>query len=459
MTIRPSLARAALACAFVVGLVPLLSWPPSSFAEPPCALQDLVDGALATSSAGRGESTVLPIEGTCSIESTVELRTRPADAGNDTVYLTLTGGPVVRGGALNGPMFVVRSGFGLILRDVTVDGGGADREPLPETSPMVRVDQAGFLTLDAGGVLTNNAGRAVVNHGTTTLIGADARISDNTLTIRAGDKAPGGAGILTEAQGTTVIERGVIADNLVRAPVAEGASTPNVAGAGIMSIGRTRISGGRFEANSFDTDTSSSFGGAIAAVTGTDGSTGSVTIVNGQAGAPEFVDNSATRGGAIAALSLPTTGGVGVLLAGGVLTGNVASSDGGALYLNGGSAEVTTGAVVGSDEAPNQAGRAGRSGVFNASGTLALSGAPTFAGGNGVAAASEDTAPMVTEPLTGGAASVLVESIPYFAVPGGHGEVVAARAGGAMGSLSPTDAEALTQGDPVVELALAEAGG
>ncbi|MDR1295161.1 MAG: hypothetical protein LBK59_09460, partial [Bifidobacteriaceae bacterium] len=459
MTIRPSLARAALACAFVLGLVPLLSWPPSSFAEPPCALQGLIDEALATSTAGRGEATVVPIDATCSVETTVELRTRPPGAGNDTVYVTLTGEPVVRGETLTGPMFVVRSGFGLILRGIAVDGGGADREPRGESEPMIRVDTAAFLTVGDGAALTDHAGRAIVNHGVTTVVGPDALISRNTLTVRPGDKAPGGAAILTESHGTTVIEGGVIADNLVRVAPSEGsAQAPNVAGGAVMSIGTTRVVGGRFEANSFDVSESSSFGGAIAAVMGTDGSAGTVTVSGASAAAAQFVGNSATRGGAIAALSIPEEGGSGVTLAGGVFAGNIASADGGALYINGGSAEITTGAVIGSDDAPNQAARAGRSGVVNASGVLALSGAPVFAGGNGITAATEDVAPTVTGPLSGGPASVPLESIPYFGAPGGRGEVVAARVGEVYATLSPADAEALTQADPVMELALGDAG-
>ncbi|MDR0431747.1 MAG: InlB B-repeat-containing protein [Bifidobacteriaceae bacterium] len=458
MTIRPSLARAALACVFATSLVPLMSGPPSSFAEPPCALQEQVDTALANSSAGVGQSTVVLVEAACAVEESVALRVRPEGLDpEETVYITLSGQTVLRGNALDGPMFVVNPGFGLILNDIELNGGGSNRPALPASAPIVRVEPAGLLTVGAGAALTGNAGRAIINHGSTTVNAASARISDNVLSVRASDAIPGGAAILTEARGLTVITDGVISNNVVKAVQSGGAPAPNVAGAAIISVGQTSIQGGQFTDNSFQAPDSTSFGGAAAAVTGSSGSAGSVVVVNGASSAPQFVGNTASRGGAIASLSTPADG-PGVLLAGGVIAGNMATLDGGAAYANGGSLRITSGAVIGTEDLPNQAGRADRSGVVNASGTLELSGDPIFAGGNGITASSEDTAPVIVDRLTGGEASVLLESIPYFAAVGSDAEVIAARAGGSLGSLTPQDVAALTQRDPVVELALADAG-
>ncbi|MDR3202523.1 MAG: InlB B-repeat-containing protein, partial [Bifidobacteriaceae bacterium] len=449
---RATFARCAMVCAAALALVPLVLAANSSLADPPCETQADIDEALTQPPLTGGQGRVIAVPAECALSETLVFER--ADTSN-IAYLVLTGSRITRAGTLTGPMLKVGPGVGLILRDIELDGGGANANPLPPEGSVLEVAQGATLAVENGGAVQNNASFGIDNRGTVTLAGTGA-VRGHRLTVLPSDRLPGGAGIITHAGATFRMTGGTVADNTVVSAGVEGRSAQNVAGAGVLVLGNAAFEGGQITGNGFEvSNPAKSFGGGLAtAYENGAREAGVADLVNAAGGpGPRIADNSAVNGGGVAVMGQSSLMRGEIFLRGGVIESNHASAEGGAVYVSWGVANLATGITIGGAEGrANTSETAGASGLVNGSGVVNITGVPQFGGGNGISAWTEATAPNIEAPFARAAGFIPFESIPYFDPAGGAEGFVAARVSGDATGLTDGDLAVFTQPDALVEL-------
>ncbi|MDO4805775.1 MAG: MBG domain-containing protein [Coriobacteriales bacterium] len=216
----------------------------------------------------------------------------------------------------------------------------------------------GSLTVNSGAQLIGN--KALSGNGGAVCSGANVIVRGSVGGAEAGEgnAAVNGGGIYMQSGTTfTMYSTGEIMNNVASAD-----------GGGLYSLGTTRISGGKVSLNKADDHTG--LGGGVYA-----GETGSITI----SGSPQLVGNWASQGGAV------YDGGA-VTMAGGTISGNVATNKGGAVFVADGKTFTMTGGNINDgNKSPEGAVSAGGSNsVLNFSGNSVVSGNTSLDGATNI---------------------------------------------------------------------------
>jgi uncharacterized repeat protein (TIGR02543 family) len=426
-------------------LVPRLA----SQAAPSCELAQLVDNALTTAAASGDQPTTVNIAESCEITSHTILRS----PGNDrTVWIKLTGGPISRSAAYNGPLIEIAGGLGVIIESLTISGRGSGAADMPNAA-LLTVQSGGRLELGQGAQLVDNPARAIMNFGSTTLASTTAQISGNQLTAHPDEALPGGAGILNSASGQLIIAAGQITDNTVistsQQTNGDSGTAPSVIGAGILNLGQMLMTGGQITDNQFTVQAPArSYGGGIGLAVQAGATQAGTATIDG-AGQPVIANNQATSGGGIALLGEPGKPSQ-LVLGQSRIAGNLATT-GGAAYIAEGELTISDGAVIG--QPANTASNQGN-GIYNSAGVLKIAGAPQFADNNGLVAATPTQAPQLIDHLTGSPKSIPLEAVPYYQPADATSAVVARAAAGL--NLTEQDLAAFHQNDDRLDLSLTQ---
>jgi len=428
----------------------------SSEAAPPCSLTSQIATLLETSPPGLDAPAVLTLTEACEITSTAVLM---APAGTEqTVWVELRGAEVLRASNFSGPLITLEPNFGLIIKN-SVISGGAQRE-LPVDSALVIVNLGAQLVLDDGARLTGNGSRGVIANGKVTLRSPSASIDSNELTVRPGERVPGGAGVLVNPRGELIMEAGQISGNKVIASNLTSqlqlGTAPLAMGAGILALGSVQILGGEVAENGFDMPADRlSYGGGIVATYEINYKTCGNVVLGGapppeglrEAPPPVVRGNQADVGGGIVVFGEQANV-CSVTVGDAAIDGNRAGRAGAAWVGDAGELALGSGATIG--KTPNTGGPEGTSGVVNEAGSLKLAGNVVFLNGNGVSAFNEASAPVVMGHMAG--ATVPFEVIPYFSRFDPAASVVVARTDVSLGGFDAVDLAAFLQADPLREL-------